>query len=243
MSGWQSPGACATTVRMTDPVALAYSGRVEEAREAALAQSSSDDPYLREQALEALAVLGQQHGVAPDAAMEAVLVASSGEHLRRSLEAATALGSRALDPLVEERLRAGAATWEMLRHVEELPTLALGRALAAGWDRLPPSLLDEAVLATGAVPVSSREEAIAWGTRVLAAAAHRSEHVRIAALRALALWQPEGTADACARALEVDSPELRLEAARTLAMVDLPRLAELAPELVPKAARAPAPPA
>lgn len=212
---------------MKDPVALAYSGRIPEARAAAVAQARSDDAFLVGQGLEALTVLGQQHGVRADDELDSLLAAreaDGGAIARRAFEAAAALGSRALEEAAARRLAGGEATWNVLRYVGEWPSWELGRALAEGWDRLPPQLVDEALLTSCVLPVRSQEECVAWGRRVLAKVAETNEDVRVAALDAVAIWRPREAAEPCVEALCDRSVRVRMAAARALAAADPDRL-------------------
>jgi hypothetical protein len=219
---------------MKDPVALAYSGRVPEARAAALTQASSDDAYVAAQGLEALAVLGQQHDVRTTAQLDALLLRCADSEpsvARKAFEAARSLGSLVLEPLAARRLGSGAVTWESLRYAGEWPSLGLARALAQGWDQIPRRLIDEALLTSCVMPVADREEARAWGERALSLTRDQSEEVRLAAFTALQSWLPEGTATACARALVDDSPLIRKRAAELLGVVDPQQLELLVEEL------------
>jgi hypothetical protein len=219
---------------MKDPVALAYSGRIPEAIDAALAQASSDDDFLVAQALEALAVLGQQHGLRTNAALDRILVQRSGESpsiARKAFEAAMGVGSSALEPVAAHRLEAGQATWDVLRYAGEWPSHRLGRALLAGWERLPRQLLDEALLTSCAMPVANPEEAREFGRRAMDAARERDEELRAAGFVALKWWIPLETADICAQSLTDDSQAIRQAAAELLATLDPERLIELAQEL------------
>lgn len=200
---------------MKDPVALAYSGRLDEARAAALEQARRDDPFLAAQGLEALAVLGQQHGIRADESIAAVLVTRAGEPGavgRKAFEAATALGVRAFDRLAAQRFRAGSAAWEVLRYAGEWPSHEVARALAAGWAGLPDGLLDEALLTSCVQPAADRAEVVAWGNRALAALGHRSEEVRRAAVAAVMTWRPV-TVDEALEPLREDESELVRRAA------------------------------
>jgi hypothetical protein len=219
---------------MKDPVALAYSGRLDEARAAAIAQASSDESFLVAQGLEALAVLGQQHGVRADATLDAILLQHArgpASLARKAYEAAMALGSRVLESLAAQRLASGDIIWEVLRYAGEWPSHELGAALATGWDRLPSRLRDEALLTTCVMPVANPDEARAWGERALKAARDPAEEVRLAGFVALRAWIPEETADACARALTDESPGVRQLAAQILGSIDFKRLAREVEEL------------
>jgi hypothetical protein len=202
---------------MKDPVALAYSGRIAEATDAALAQASSSDDFLVRQGLEALAVLGQQHGVRTNAAIDSLLVQRSRDDAaiaRKAFEAAMGVGSRALEEAAVQLLAEGRATWEVLRYVGEWPSHALGRALVAGWEQLPRRLVDQALLTSCAMPVANPAEARELGV-----------------LAALKWWAPEETPDICAQSLTDDSPAIRQGAADLLATLDPSRLVELSEEL------------
>jgi len=231
---------------MKDPVALAYSGRVDEARGLALDQARSDDPFLVRQGLEALAVLGQQHGVRADAELDAVLVAAAqqdGATARAALQAAAALASRAVEDSVASGLSEGRAAWEILRYAGELPSHRLARALATGWRALPDTLRDEALLVSCVMPAADRLEAGEWGARALAAVRDASPEVRAAALQAVAAWRPDDGAAACSEALEDDDAAVRRAAVDALARLDAKllgkrakALGERCPEAAPFAA-------
>lgn len=202
---------------MRDPVALAYSGRIDEAWRLACAQAASDEPFLAAQGLEALSVLGQQHGVRADAEAERLLVEHArGPLSRKAFEAAAGLESRVLEPLAVARLGAGEATWEVLRYASELPSHALAMALAQGWEALPERLLDEALLTSCAMPVTDAHEVDAWGERALMALSDRSADVRLAALRAVEMWQPADAYETCAALVEDPDERVRALAERVL---------------------------
>jgi hypothetical protein len=210
---------------MKDPVALAYSGRVEEAERAARSQILADDPLSRAGAWEAFAVLGREHGLKTDAALDAVLldaVRSDGAVGRRALEAAMELGSSAPEAFVVERLNRGSAGWEHLRFAGERPSHGLARGLAGGWKLLDPALADEALLTAAAMPLSGPAKA-EWGARALAFVDAYAPSVRVAALRCLALWSHRPGVEACARALEDDAEDVRAQAAESLLVLDADR--------------------
>lgn len=220
---------------MRDPVALAYSGRVSEAHEAAIEQAAEDDSFTVAQALEALAVLGAQHGVRSSSLTDERLLqaATSSEPslVRRAFDAAAALGTGVLEAVAVERLKQADATWDVLRYAAECPTLETGRALAAGWGSLASRLRDQALLTSRAMPVANREENDAWGERVLAHVDDPSEDVRSAAFEALKVWQPAKGAVACSQALEDEAASVRTAAAQALALLELELLVERAAEL------------
>ncbi len=210
---------------MKDPVALAYSGRVDEAEQAARAQVLSDDPLARAGAWESLAVLGRAHGLRTDASLDAALteaVKVDGVVSRRALEAAMELGSTAPEAFVVERLNRGLVGWEHLRFAGERPSHGLVRGLAAGWKLLDPAFADEALLTAARMPVSGPMRA-EWGARALAFVGDRSPSVRVAALRCLAVWQHGPGVDACAKALDDEADEVRAEAATSLLVLDVER--------------------
>lgn len=214
---------------MRDPVALAWSGRTAEARALARAQAHGDDPFLAAQGLEALAVLGREHGVRADAGLEALLVRQAlagGAVGRKAFDAAMGLEARALEGVAAQLLRRGEARWEVLRYAGELPSLDLARALADGWAALPPRLRDEALLTSCAMPCATPEEAAGWGRRALDLVDDADEAVRLAALTAVRVWRPAAAARACARGLDDPNPLVRREAARALSQVDPARLLE-----------------
>lgn len=208
---------------MKDPVALAWSGRIAEARDAALEQASPEDVYLAGQSLEALATLGEQHGVRADPQLDAALVAASAEPelSRKALEAAAALDSNALDDVVEDALRAGRHDWSLIRHVGIRPSLRFARALAEGWEEIGDELLDLALLTTRVLPVATREEAAEWGARALASVSHPVPEVRAAAFDAVAVWAPDGAAQACEQGLNDEDRNVREAAARALRWIAL----------------------
>lgn len=219
---------------MRDAVALAWSGRIAEAKEAAVEQASDADPFVVGQGLEALTTLGQQYGVVTDSQLDALLaraVALEEPVSRRAYEAAAALGSRAVEAAACERLAKEGATWAVLRYVGEWPSLSLARALAAGWTLVEDRLRDEALLTSRVLPVANREENDAWGARAMAYASDRSEDVRVAAFQALWSWRPGAAADVCARALEDEVQAVREAAAQALAVIDVERLIVRALEL------------
>jgi hypothetical protein len=219
---------------MKDPVALAYSGRIPEARDAAMAQAASDDDFLVAQGLEALSVLGQQHGVRTNARIDALIVQRSQESprlSRKAFEAAMSTGSRALDAEVVRRIEAGRVSWEVLRYIGEGPSHQLGRALVAGWERIPEDLLDQALLTICSMPVANPDEAREFGRLALQGARHGREEIRAAAFVALKWWIPVETADVCARALTDHAPAIRQGAAELLAELEPQRLIDLAEEL------------
>lgn len=203
---------------MRDPVALAWSGRIAEARDAALEQVSPDDVYLAGQSLEALATLGELHGLRADAQLDAALVAAAAkpELWRKALEAAAALDSNALDDVVETALREGRHDWSLIRHVGVRPSLRFARALAEGWEAIGDELLDQALLTTRVLPVANREEAAEWGARALDRVEHPVPEVRVAAFDAVAAWAPEGAAQACEKGLDDIDRNVREAAARAL---------------------------
>jgi len=218
---------------MKDPVALAYSGRIPEALAAAVEQASSDDDFLVAQGLEALAVLGQQHGVRTNAAIDALLVrltSASSTLSRKAFDAAMSVGSRVLEDVAVQRLESGAASWEVMRYAGEWPSHRLGRALLAGWARVPERLRDEALLTCCVMPVSNAEEAAEFGQLAIDASRDGSNEIRVAAFRALRWWAPLQTADICARALRDRVEAVRRSAADTLAFLEPQRLIDLAAE-------------
>lgn len=220
---------------MRDPVALAYSGRLVEAHEAAIEQAAGDDPFVVAQALEALAVLGGQYGVRSTPPVDERLRVSANSAdetvVRRAFDAAAALGSAALEDAAGRRLEAGDASWDVLRYAAQCPTLELGRSLARGWEALPSRLRDEALLTSRVMPVSSEEENDAWARRALERVGDASENVRVAAFEALKVWRPKGGAAACSRALEDDASSVRVAAAQALAVLDVQLLVARALEL------------
>lgn len=219
---------------MRDAVALAYSGRIPEARAEATDQASNADEFVAGQGLEALGVLGREHGVRSTPDLDAVLerrAREGGAIARRAFEAAGALESRALESVCAERLAAGDVTWDVLRYAGELPSLRLARALAEGWERLPARMRDEALLVTRVLPVADRAECEAWGRRLVAQAESRDEEVRRATFLALWTWRPDDAGEACARALEDDASAVREAAAQALAVIDLDLLVRRAVEL------------
>lgn len=206
---------------MTDPVALAWSGRIAEAREAALAQASPIDPFLAGQSLEALAILGEHHGVRSNPELDAVLAEAVSEPalVRKAIEAAAALDSTALDDFVDGALRDGRHVWSLFRHVGIRPSLRFARALAHGWNAIPRELLDIALLTTRTLPVATKEEAAEWGARALRHVGHALPEVREAAFEAVAIWASEGAVEACERGLEDEAREVREAAARALSWI------------------------
>lgn len=220
---------------MRDPVALAYSGRVAEAHEAAIEQAAAEDPFVVAQALEALAVLGGQYGVRATASVDERLRLSSGSSdesvVRRAFDAAAALGSAALEGVARKRLESGDATWDVLRYAAQCPSLEIGRSLARGWEAICVRLRDEALLTSRVMPVASREENDAWARRTLAHVDDASEDVRVAAFEAVKVWRPKAGADACSKALEDDVSSVRLAAAQALAALDVALLVARAEEL------------
>lgn len=211
---------------MKDPVALAWSGRVAEAWDVAREQAGRDDAFVAAQGLEALAVLGAEHGYTSEAALDAVLAKAALETSlsRRAFEAAMRLRSRALEPVSTQLLTSGEARWEVLRYAGELPSDGLAKALAEGWDRLPARLRDEALLTACAMPASTKAEREAWGARALRHVGEVEESVRVAAFRALRTFAHKAGAKACAQALDDGSEAVRAEAATTLLALD-PKLA------------------
>ncbi len=190
---------------MKDPVALAYSGRIDEAREAAFQQASSEDDFLVRQGLEALAVLGQQHGIRTNAAIDALLRTRATESptiARKAFDAAMSIGSRALEDEAARRLEQGAER-----------------------------LQDEALLTLSAMPAASADEARECGRLAVVASRNSSPDIRVAAFTALRFWVPLETADLCARALSDENKGVRTSAAQLLAELDPDRLIELAEEL------------
>lgn len=220
---------------MRDPVALAYSGRVVEAYEAAVEQSASEDAFVVAQALEAFAVLGEQYLMRTTPVVDERLLqsVSAGDEAlsRRSFDAASALGSAALENVAVRRLEAGEASWDVLRYAAQCPTLKIGRALASGWEKIPPRLRDEALLTSRVMPVSNADENDAWAERVLASVDDASEDVRAAAFEAIKVWRPNSGAQACARALEDEAEAVRSAAGSALAELDVDLLVVRAAEL------------
>jgi len=217
-----------------DPVALAYSGRIAEATAAAMEQATSEDDFLVAQGLEALAVLGQQHGIRTNTAIDTLLVRRAGESpsvSRKAFDAAMSLGSRSLETAAIQRLESGAASWEVLRYAGEWPSYRLGRALVSAWTKLPDRLRDEALLTACVMPVARPEEAAEFGRLAVEAARDESEETRVAAFRALRWWAPVQTGDLCVRALTDSCEAIRRSAAETLAMFEPQRLIDLAAEL------------
>ncbi len=207
---------------MRDPVALAWSGRIPEARALALEQAESGDALVVPQGLEALGVLGREHGVRADARMERLLVTRAEDEsgvARRAFEAAMGLESRALEGLSARLLAQGEARWEVLRYAGELPSLVLARALAQGWRAVPDELQDEALLTACAMPAANRDECAGWGERALAQTQSARESVRVAAFTAVRIWAYAPAAARCTEALEDESPAVRREAARALAAI------------------------
>lgn len=206
---------------MLDPVALAWSGRIDQAFQLACTQAGGDDPYAASQGLEALAVLGSQHGVKADDRVRRILLDKAQDPApsiaRRAFEAAMALSERSLEPLAVKLLTSGEARWEVLRYAGELPSHALAGALALGWDRLPATVRDEALLTSCAMPCASAEENEAWGRRALALVRDREESVRAAAFIALRIWAHLPGLEACLEAADDASPAVRAEAERTMA--------------------------
>jgi hypothetical protein len=225
---------------MTDPVALAYSGRLEEARAAALVQARSDDPFLAAQGLEALAVLGQQHGVRADEPMTALLVQRAADEwvlARKAFEAATALGVREFDRLAAQRLASGGAGWEVLRYAGEWPSQEVAEGLAAGWALIPERLLDEALLTACVQPAATRREAEAWGARAVAALRHASEDVRRAAVTAVLAWRPADALTALEPLREDESESVRSAAGQALETLERERRAAKTPPRRPRRKR------
>lgn len=220
---------------MRDPVALAYSRRVDEAYQAAIEQAVADDPFLVAQALEALTVLGGQHGLRAtplvDERLLGAALASDEVVVRRAFDAAAALGSGVLEDIAADRLEGTDATWDVLRYAAQCPTLEIGRSLARGWEAMPGRLRDEAILTSCVMPVSSREENDAWATRVLMHVGDPSENVRLATFDALKVWRPEAGAEACSEALEDEASSVRAAAAQALALLDVDLLVARAVEL------------
>lgn len=205
---------------MQDPVALAWSGRVEESFELACQQAAGLDPFEAAQALEAFAVLGSQHGVRANDRVRKLLLEKADDApslARRAFDAAMAMNDRVLEPLAARLLSSGRARWDVLRYAGELPSHALAEALARGWDALPPDLRDEALLTSCSMPCANEAENKAWGKRAFACLTDERESVRAAALVAMRTWAFVDGLEACRHALEDDAPEVRSEAARTLA--------------------------
>jgi hypothetical protein len=222
---------------MRDPVALAWSGRIDEAKALACEQAGSKDSMLAAQGLEALAVLGSEHGLTASEEIDRLLVSGakgSEAASRRAFEAAMALGSRAVEPLVCERLGSGDVRWELLRYTGEMPSQALAKALAEGWSSMPGRYLDEALLTSCVLPCATPAEAVQWGARAIACAADRSESVRVASMRAIRSWAPAGADHICAAALDDESDDVRREAARTLAWLHPDALLQQAEERGPE---------
>jgi len=203
---------------MRDPVALAWSGRVQEALPLARAQAADADPSIASQGLEALAVLGSQHQVRSDDALDELLrrAALEPRTMRRAFEAATALGSHALLALSCDRLRAGTAGWEVLRHAGELALPELAEALDAGWERLAPSLRDEAIRTAAALPCGSRQRELAFARRARTLLSETDTSLRTSALVALRRFRYRPAAADCHRLVRDDDSAVAIEAARTL---------------------------
>jgi hypothetical protein len=219
---------------MKDPVALAYSGRIPEARQAAMEQAGSDDEFLVVQGLEALAVLGQQHGVSANAAIDELLARRATESLsvsRKAFDAATSVGSRALEEEAAKRLESGRGSWEVLRYAGEWPSHRLARALFTGWSQLPDRLRDEALLTIAVMPAANPDEAREYGLLAIEGTRSAEESIRAAAFVALKWWVPLETADLCARALNDEVPGIRTAAAELLSSLEPQRLVDLAEEL------------
>lgn len=215
---------------MKDPVALAWSGRIGEARVAALEQIRSDDPLIVRQALESFAVLGNEHGVRADAELDDALAFVSRQLPLESkaLDAAAALDSAVLDDVIEKALREGRHGWALLRHVGDRPSLRFARALAEGWAAIPDDLRDLALLTSRVLPVATAREAASWGERALKHVNDPIPENRAAAFAAIEIWAPAGAVAACERGLEDESAEVRIAAARALKTLSLSRLRELA---------------
>jgi hypothetical protein len=203
-----------------DPVALAWSGRVQEAYELACRQAAGLDPFEASQALEAFSVLGSQHRVRADDRVRRLLLDKADDApslARRAFDAAMAMDERALAPIAARLIASGRARWELLRYAGELPSQELAEALARGWDAIPEDLRDEALLTSCAMPCASAAENAAWGKRALACLGDGRESVRAASLVAMRVWAYVEGIEACRKALEDDSPDVRAEAGRTLA--------------------------
>jgi hypothetical protein len=203
-----------------DPVALAWSGRVQESFELACKQAAGLDPFEASQALEAFSVLGSQHRVRADDRVRKILLEKADDApslARRSFDAAMAMDERVLEPLAARLIASGRARWEVLRYAGELPSHALGKALARGWDAIPAELRDEALLTSCAMPCANAVENEAWGKRALECLCDPRESVRAAALVAMRVWAYVDAIEACRNALEDDSPDVQAEAQRTLA--------------------------
>lgn len=222
---------------MKDAVALAWSGRVEEAQAAAEAQVAAEDPFVASQGLEALAVLGEQQGLraSPEVAhrLEVWGRTRDGGVSRRAFEAAGALGSLALEAEAVRRLVAGQADWAVLRYVGERPTHRLAQGLASGWEGIDPALRDQALLTTRTLPVASQEENDAWGERVARFLRDEADEVRGAAFQALAVWRPPETADLCVDGLGDEAGVVRRAAAQALLSVDVERFVVVMSEREP----------
>ncbi len=219
---------------MRDPVALAWSGRIPEARALAVEQAESADPLLAGQGLEALGVLGREHGVRADERIERLLIDRAREEgplARRAFEAAMELDSRALEPLVTELFRRGRSRWEVLRYAGELPSYGIARALAEGWGSIPGDLRDEALLTSCAMPAANPAECDDWGAKALLATSDPRESVRVAAFTALRVWAYVPAGEACAAAMMDESPAVRREVERALAEIDADRLAKAREQL------------
>jgi hypothetical protein len=206
-----------------------------------MAQASSDDEFLVAQGLEALAVLGEQHGIRTTPQIDALLTSRAGEApsiSRKAFSAAMGVGSRALEGEAIRRLAGGEASWEVLRYAGEWPSHALGHAILSGWKQIPERLLDEALLTICSMPAANAQEAREFGRRAMEAARDPAEPVRFAALIALRWWVPIETADICAQALTDVAPPVRRRAAELLAALEPARFLELVDELADSAPEA-----
>jgi len=207
---------------MKDPVALAWSGRIEEARALACAHAAMDDSLLAAQGYEALAVLGGAHGLRTAADIDALLLRSPAREApvqRQALAAAAAVESDALRESVAQALRTGTAGWEHLRYAGERPAETLAAALDEGWSLLNAKHIDQALLTACAQPLSTRPQALRWARRTRALAKDPSPSVRVAAFTALGHWRYRPALPDCRNALLDHAEEVGTAAARTLAIL------------------------
>lgn len=218
---------------MRDPVALAWSGRVADARALACEQAGGADPAVAGQGLEALAVLGSQHGVTADARIDALLLAAAAHPstARRAFEAAAALQSDVLRPLACARLEEGAAGWEVLRYARERPHPELTRALDTGWSRLAPSLHDEALRTACTLPFAATAARLVFARRARALLAATDTSVQVSALLALQEWRYRPAAPDCRRLLSREEPEVAVAAAHALRSLSRKQAEQVVDEL------------
>lgn len=200
---------------MKDPVALAWSGRIQEALSAALKQMHSEESELANQALEAISILGSEYQLRSNPEIDSALVSASQrkELERKLLEAAAAVDSASLDDKIEHLLEHGPQTWPLLRHVGERPSLRFARSLSAGWAQIPDSLQDLALLTSCVLPVANPQEAQDFGEKALAARRSSKASVRAASFFAIGIWQPSGSLEALKEGLDDEEHEVR-EAAK-----------------------------